>query len=227
VSEEHIMSLTSDTTTNAELQRQVEEELRWDPAVAPASIGVTAEDHTVTLTGTVHQYGSRLAAVRAAKRVKGVHAIADDIVVEAATVPGQTDHDIAEFAEHAMKWSIDVPETARATVRDGSLTLDGTVEWNFQRRAAARAVEHIAGVRNVVNNITLKHVMSAHDIHDRIANALRRSADIDATQIHVASDSGQVHLTGSVASWAEREIAEHAAWSAPGVTKVTDELVIR
>ena len=221
------MSLTTHTITNTELQQQVEEELRWDPAVAPASIGVTAEDHTVTLSGTVHQYSSRLAAVRAAKRVKGVHAIADDIVVEAASVPGQTDHDIAEFAAHAMKWSIDVPETARVTVRDGSLTLDGTVEWNFQRRAAARAVEHIAGVRNVVNNITLKHVASSHDIHQRIANALRRSAAIDATQVHVASDSGMVHLTGSVASWAERDIAEHAAWSAPGVTKVTDDLVIR
>jgi osmotically-inducible protein OsmY len=221
------MSLTTHTISNAELQQQVEEELRWDPAVAPASVGVTAEDHTITLSGTVHQYGSRLAAVRAAKRVKGVHAIADDIVVEAITLPGQTDHDIAEAAAHAMTWSIDVPETARATVRDGMVTLDGTVEWNFQRRAAARAVEHIAGVRNVSNDITLKHVTSSHDIHERIANALKRSADIDASQVHVASDSGQVHLTGSVASWSEREIAEHAAWSAPGVTKVTDDLVIR
>lgn len=221
------MSVTAPIITNSELQREVERELTWDPSVALASVGVSAEDHTVTLSGTVHSYSSRLAAVCAAKRVKGVHAIADDIVVEPTGTAGRTDHDIAQFAEHAMKWAVTVPDTVRATVRDGLLTLDGTVDWNFQRRAAARAVEYIAGVRTVNNNIELKHVTSAHDVHERIATAMRRAADLDASNVHVTADGGHVTLTGWVSSWAERERAQHTAWSAAGVTRVTDDLVIR
>jgi osmotically-inducible protein OsmY len=213
--------------TNSELQREVEQELEWDPSVARASVGVTAADHTVTLSGTVHAYGSRLAAVRAAKRVKGVRAIADDIVVEPAGGSGRTDHDIAEFAEHGLKWSSSVPDTVRATVRDGLVTLDGTVDWDYQRRDAARAVEYIAGVRNVLNNIELQHVSTAHDIHEHIAAAMRRSAVIDANNVHVTSDGGHVTLTGSVSSWAEHDRAQSTAWSAAGVTRVTDDLVIR
>ena len=221
------MSRQTTTMIESDLQREVEEELKWDPAVTPASIGVSADGHAVTLSGTVHHYGSRMAAVRAAKRVRGVHAVADDIVVEPAGTGGQTDHDIAGFAEHALGSSMEVPDTVQATVRDGLVTLDGTVDWNFQRRAAARLVARIGGVRNVDNHITLVHSVSSHDVHERIANALRRSADIDSTNVHVTSDGGHVHLTGFVSSWAERDQAQHAAWSATGVTKVTDDLVIR
>ncbi len=215
------------TTTNSALQEEVEQELNWDPSITLASVGVSVHDHTVTLSGTVDSHSGHLAALRAVKRVKGVHAIADDIVVEPIGHLGRTDHDIAELAASAMKWNISVPDTVRATVRDGWVTLDGSADWDFQRRAAAYAVEHITGVRNVSNLIELKHVTSAKDIHKRIETALSRSADIDAANIHVHSEAGHVTLTGKVSSWAERERTEHTAWSAPGVTKVTDELTIR
>jgi osmotically-inducible protein OsmY len=215
------------TITNSELQREVERELTWDPAVMLATVGVSVDDHTVMLSGTVHWNGSRLAAVRAAKRVRGVHAIADEIVVELSGPPGHTDHDIAEFAEHAMRLNVSVPNAVRATVRNGLVILDGIVDWDFQRRAAEHAVECINGVRNVINDIELKQATPVNDVHDRIAAALRRSADIDARDVHVTSDVGHVTLAGSVSSWAERELAERTAWSARGVTKVTDELVLR
>lgn len=220
------MSSSSSAITNQDLQREVEQELRWDPAVALASVGVTAHNHEVTLSGTVHRYTERLAAVRAAKRIKGVHAIADDIVVEPAGVDGRTDNDIAQHAQQAMQWNIDVPDTVRATVRDGHVTLDGTVDWNFQRLAAERAVRHIAGVRGISDGIVLEHVVSPDDVHNRIATALRRSADIDANKIHVTADGGHVRLTGYASSWAERDRAQQAAWAAPGVTQVSDELII-
>lgn len=212
--------------TDSELQREVEQELKWDPTLDAASVGVSAHERTVTLSGTVDHYASRFAAVRAAKRVRGVRAIADDIVVELAGTAGRTDHDIAEYAEHALQWNTEVPDTVRATVRDGLLTLDGTVTWDVQRRAAETAVRYVAGVLNINNNIEIAHATSAHDIHERIAAALRRSAFVDANNVHVMSDGGDVTLTGSVSSWDERERIRRTAWSAPGVTKLTDELTL-
>ena len=221
------MLISARPITDGELQADVETELEWDPTVSLASIGVSVHDRAVTLSGTVNQLSSRLAAVRAAKRVNGVRAIADDIVVEVNGHHSHTDHDIAEVAANAMKWNIEVPEAVRVTVRGGEVTLDGIVGWNFQRRAAQRAVEHLAGVVKVDNKITLQHAETPDDIHRRIADALQRSADVDADSIAVSAEGGAVRLTGSVASWSERQCVEDAAWAARGVTDVRDDLVIR
>ncbi len=224
------MTTTSQTAsgqTDRALQQNIEEEFAWDPRVAPAAIGVSVSDHAVTLTGYVESLADRLAAVRAAKRVAGVRAIADDIVVRAAGAKGRTDHDVAQFVEHALAWNTQIPDTVRATVRDGIVTLDGTADWNYQRRAAERVVQHLAGVRFVSNKIALKQVATPKEVHRRITAALHRDADIDAHSIEVESTNGEVWLTGTISTWAERERVEAAAWAAPGVTQVHDNLRLR
>lgn len=212
--------------TNRELQQRIEDEMSWDPSVPPGSIGVAVSDGAATLTGTVHSLSGRLAAVRAAKRVKGVRTIADDIVVQPVGLPARSDHDIAITIEHLLDWNTQVPENVRATVRDGVVALEGEVDWQYQRRAAERAVQHLSSVQHVVNNIMLKKAVSTRDIHHRITSALHRRADIDAHAITVDADGGEVWLKGTVSSWAERERAEAAAWAAPGVTTVHDDIRI-
>jgi osmotically-inducible protein OsmY len=218
--------MTTTTLTNREIQQAVEDELLWDPSVTPASIGVAVSDGAVTLTGTVTTLSSRLAAVKAAKRVKGVRAIADDIVVQTNETWDVTDQDVARFVEHALERNAVVPDTVRATVRYGSVTLDGKVTWDFQRRAATRAVEHLEGVTRVVNNIELDQTPTPKDLKRRITAALHRSADLDARSIVVELKDGEVWLSGTVMSWADREQAEAAAWAAPGVTVVHDDICI-
>lgn len=220
---------TSPPLSDRGLQQQIEEEFDWDPAVPAAAIGVAVADHAVTLTGYVATLAERIAAVTAAKRIKGVRAIADDIVVQPAGPKVLSDHDIARSIEDALAWNTQIPDTVRATVRDGLVTLDGTVEWNYQRRAAERVVEHLSGVRFLVNKIALstKHTPASKDVHRRITAALHRAADLDAHTVEVEVADGQVWLRGSVSTWAERELAEAAAWGAPGVDKVHDELCIR
>jgi osmotically-inducible protein OsmY len=221
------MSTESRTMTNSSLQQEVERELKWDPAISLASIGVSVKEHAVTLTGTVDSLSSRLAAVRATKRVHGVRTIADDIVVHLNGSPSRTDHDIAGFVEHAFKWNVLIPEGVHATVRDGVVTLDGAVKWHFERNAAERAVQYVSGVSQIKNNISLTPEPSTKEIHGRIVTALERYADTEANAIKVTSDGGEVTLKGSVSSWAKRDRAESAAWAAPGVTSVMDHITIR
>lgn len=214
------------TTTDTSLQELVEHELGWDPSVHPASVGVSVVDGAVTLSGTVDSLSNRLAAVRAAKRVKGVRAVADDLVVKIKEMAGHSDHDLTGRIEHMLEWNSQIPAGVKAIVRNGAVTLEGTVEWNFQRRAAQRAIEYISGVGEVTNNITLRHVETAHNIHTRINAALQRYADLESDGIEVTSAGGEVWLRGTVHSWTERDRAENAAWAGRGVTKVWDELVI-
>jgi osmotically-inducible protein OsmY len=212
------------TLTDNELQQLVEDEFVWDPTVSPASIGVSVTDGAVTLSGTVATLSSRLAALRAAKRVKGVRAIADDITV--MSTAGRSDHDIAGFLEHALEWHDEVPSTVRATVRDRVVTLDGSVDWNYQRQAAQRAVQHVVGVHRVLNNVVVKASDVPREVHRRIAAALHRYADVSATAVEVTSSDGEVWLSGEVSSWDERDRAEAAAWAAPGVSKVHNNIRI-
>jgi osmotically-inducible protein OsmY len=219
------------TTDNADwlndtLQQAVERELKWDPTITHASIGVSVNKHAITLTGTVESLSQRLAAVHAARRVDGVRTVADEIVVHLDGSPARTDTDIAGFVEDAFKWNSLIPPTVNATVRRGVVTLDGVVKWNFERVAAGRVVQDVSGVTHVTNNVTLAPEPSTQLIHDHIVTALERDADIEADAISVTSDDTEVSLHGSVSSWSKRERTETAAWAAPGVTMVHNYITI-
>jgi osmotically-inducible protein OsmY len=219
------------TTDNADwlndtLQQAVERELKWDPSITHASIGVSVNKHAVTLTGTVDSLSKRLAAVHAARRVTGVRTIADEIVVHIDGSPARTDTDIAGFVENVFKWNTLIPETVNATVRRGVVTLDGAVKWNFERMAAERVVQDLSGVTHVTNNVTLAPEPSTELIHDHIVTALERDAEIEADSITVSSGGGEVTLGGTVSSWSKRERIESAAWAAPGVTAVHNHITL-
>jgi osmotically-inducible protein OsmY len=212
---------------NSDLQRDVFDELRWDPAVHSTNIGVTVKDGVVTLAGVVDSYPEKWAAERAAKRVSGVMALAEELEVKLSGSGKQTDADIAEAAENALKWDVLVPQDRiKVTVEKGFLTLEGEVDWEFQRSAAKRAVQYLTGVKGVANEITIKPSVAPTDIKAKIEAALKRNAILDAQQIKVQADGGKVTLSGSVSSWAERDEAEAAAWAAPGVTEVKDLIAV-
>ena len=213
--------------TDMQLQRDVIEELRWDPAVGRAEIGVAASDGVVTLSGEVDSFAQKFAAERAARRVAGVRAVAEEVGVKLRTTTKRTDTELAHAAVNALQWDTEVPDD-RITVRveDGWIALEGTVEWQYQRAAAERAVRYLTGVKGLANLITVKPRASVQDIRAKIETALKRTAELDAHAIQVEASHGTVRLTGRVRSWAERNDAEQAAWSAPGVSKVEDRLLV-
>jgi osmotically-inducible protein OsmY len=213
--------------TDSQLQGDVLDELKWWPNVDAAHIGVVAKDGVVTLTGQVSQYTEKQSAEDAAKLVYGVKALANDITVELPGSSKQSDQDIAGAALAAMKWDLEVPnDKIKLTVKGGWITLEGTVDWQFQKDAAARSVRYLMGVVGVGNSIKIKPSVSWTDVKSKIEDALRRNADLEARRISVSTDNGTVTLTGSVDSWSERDAAVSTAWSAPGVTWVKDELSI-
>lgn len=213
--------------TDQEIQRDVADELRWDPATATEEIAVAARDGVVTLAGEVHSYSRKLAAVHVAERVRGVTAVADEIEVRLPGDVTRSDRDIAHQVTTALRWDSEVPDDRiRVRVDEGWLTLEGEVEWRYQREAAERAVRHLAGVRGVANLVTVKSRASSTDVTARIKDALRRRAELDADQIEVLAKDGKVTLRGTVHSWQERQDAQQAAWSAPGVSAVDDQLRI-
>jgi osmotically-inducible protein OsmY len=204
------------------------DELRFQPNVREAEIGVAAREGVVTLTGFVPSYPEKVAAVRAAERVFGVRAVADDLTVRLPGTAQRSDTDIAHAAVEALKWNVEVPDTAiKLTVKDGWITMEGDVDWEFQRRAADRSVRFLTGVKGVVNRVTVHRAsVSALEVQRHITDALKRSATVDAQRISVEARDGRVVLRGKVRSWAERTDAEAAAWAAPGVSAVEDDITV-
>jgi len=213
--------------TDEEIRSEVIEELQWDPRVQSNEIGVAVKDGIVTLTGWVDSYLKKMAAEEAALRVPSVKAVADDIEVRLPAFPERTDADIAAAVVNAIKWDASIPANkVDVTVSQGWVTLKGEVEYYFQKIDAERAARRIAGVKGVSNLIAVKPHPLPTDLRQSIEKALIRNAETDAKRITVEVQGSKVILHGTVRSYAEKQVAENTAWSAPGVTEVDNRIVV-
>ena len=214
--------------TDVQLKQDIEQELSWDPKVNAAQIGVSVDHGAVSLLGTVDTYAQKWAAEDATKRVSGVRTVAHDLTVKVLSEHVRSDSDIAGAVQSTLKWDVLVPKAVTAVVRDGSVTLEGQVDWNFEREAAERAVRYLTGVVSVSNSITLKKTeASAAQVKEKVEAALQRQATTDANSIHVDTNGSQVTLTGHASSWQSVVDASNAAWAARGVSQVVDKLKIQ
>jgi osmotically-inducible protein OsmY len=212
---------------DSEIERDVKEELQWDPDLDATDIAVSVKNGVVTLTGFVKSFTDKYEAETAAKRVAGVNAVANDIEVRMPSVDERPDPEIARDAVQSIKSQLPVSsEHIKVIVKNGWVTLEGEVEWQFQRDTAEKAVRRIKGVKGVSNLILLKPQVHPDDLKRKIQDAFRRNAELDANRIQVETRGSEVVLKGTVRSWIEREEAERVAWSAPGVTKVEDRIVV-
>jgi len=214
--------------SDAQLRNDVQSELDWDPAIKSSSVGVIANDGVVTLTGHVGSFAEKYAVERAAQRVKGVKALAVEITVKLPASDQRTDADIAAAVERGLEWSALVPAgKIKPLVEGGWITLSGEVDWEYQRKAAENAVRNLMGVTGVSNLLKLTPKVVPSDVEKRLHDALARQADREADRIQITVIGSQVHLKGRVHSWAEFNAVQGAAWSAPGVTSVVNDLVVQ
>lgn len=209
-----------------EIQQDVLAELRWDLGVTASEIGVAVKDGVVTLSGHVDTFVKKWRAEEATLRVNGVAAVANDIEVRLVGTE-RTDADIAAAAVNALNWNSTIPvNTVHVTVEKGWVTLKGEVEWQYQRREAETAVRGLWGVKGITNLITVKPAASPTDLKKKIEDALVRSAQVDANAITVSVQGSKAILRGKVRSWAEKREAERAAWLAPGITSVDNQISV-
>ena len=225
-----VISMEALMKEDERIRNDIQEEIAWDPSVKTTDIGVTVKNGAVRLTGTVASYAERHAAESAAGRVKGVHAVAEDIEVHLASKDRQTDQTIAERISNMLEWNTVVPDPEIvAEVRDGYVTLKGEVDWNFERESLKNQIANMRGVREVDNRITLRQrapalEVSERDIKYKITRALHRNAELEKARIDIAVDGDKVTITGDVNAPYEKALIANAVWSAPGVMHVVEKL---
>jgi osmotically-inducible protein OsmY len=213
--------------SDIQIQQDVMDQLKWEPDLNAAEIGVAVKKGVVTLSGIVDSYLKKIAAEDAAKKIAGVKAVAEDIQVGLSPAYRMTDAEIADAVVFALKWNASIPDNRlKVKVEDGIVSLEGELEWDYQRKEAVRVVQKLNGVRTINNYIRLRPFLKPENIKDKIAAAFMRIATIDSQKISVEVDGGKVILRGSVRSMAEHDDAENAAWAAPGVTSVENDLVL-
>jgi osmotically-inducible protein OsmY len=213
--------------SDSEIERDVKEELQWDPDLDAIDIAVSVKQGVVALTGFVKSFSDKYEAETAVKRVAGVVGVANDLEVRMPSIDERPDPDIARDAVAAIKSQLPISsEHLKVIVKNGWVTLEGHAEWQYQKSTAESAVRRIKGVRGVINDIMLKPQVEPADIQRKIQAAMKRLAEVDANRVSVEANGSEVILKGTVGSWVEREEAERAAWAAPGVTKVEDRIVV-
>ena len=222
--EEVIVTTAMLTRADVRVRDAVMRQLEWDPEVEASAIGVAARNGTVTLTGYIDTYAGKLAAERAAKRVQGVRAVANDLEVRLRLE--RTDADIAQDAARALALWDTIPANVQAVVHNGHLTLTGSVDSLYQKESAEEALRHIRGVRQVLNHVEVAPKAVVSDVRHRIVKALHRNADVDARHIKVVVSGDTVTLTGTVGTWLQRDCAESAAANAPGIARVDNRIVV-
>jgi osmotically-inducible protein OsmY len=211
---------------DSQIRQDVLDELQWEPAVNANKIGVAVENGIVTLSGYVSSYGEKRAAEQAVARVKGVKAIAEEIDVKLPTPGERTDAEIAQAVVNALQLNSGVTQEISVKVEDGVVTLNGDVRWKYERDNVKHAIENIAGIRGILNLVSVIEQPTAADVREQIRNAFERAALLDAAQLQVETEEGEVTLRGHVHSLAELREAEYAAWAGPGVSKVVNKLKV-